>query len=302
MRPLHAFRYVVVRGLSGMTQAPLVQLIAIATMAVCMLLLGVVLLGFTNARGVAQAWGVDVPITVYLVDDAPEPEVGALVERLHAVPGVASVGRVSPDAAMERLAEGLGRGAGSGELLAGLTPDVMPASLEIHLAPGVDPALSGLLAERLQASPVVDEIAVAGSWAGRVEDMIDTMRELAMGAGMLVAFACMAIVWSTIRLGVYARRAEIQILRLVGGTTSFVHGPFLIEGVVQGASGAAVALALLWLGWDAILPFLESGLSLVFAAGSLRFFTPGEALCGLLFGALVGALGSRAAVARYVEG
>lgn len=285
-----------------MAQAPLVQLIAIATMAVCMLLLGVVLLGFTNARGVAQAWGVDVPITVYLVDDAPEPEVGALVERLQAVPGVAAVERVSPDAAMERLADGLGRGGGSSDLLAGLTPDVMPTSLEIHLRAGVDPALSSLLAERLEGSPVVDEIAVAGSWAGRVEEMIDTMRDLAMGAGMLVAFACMAIVWSTIRLGVYARRAEIQILRLVGGTTSFVHGPFLIEGVVQGASGAAVALALLWLGWDAILPFLESGLSMVFAAGSLRFFTPGEALCGLLFGALVGALGSRAAVARYVEG
>jgi cell division protein FtsX len=301
MRPIHAFRYVVARGLRGMSQAPLVQLIAIATMAVCMLLLGIVLLGYTNARGVAQAWGVDVPITVYLVDDAPQDEVGSLVERLQAVPGVDAVDRIAPEQAMRRLAEGLGRGAGDEDLLAGLTPDVMPLSLEVHLSAGADPSLSTRLAEGLEAAPVVEEVAVAGSWAGRVEDMIDTLSELAAGAGVLVAFACMAIVWSTIRLGVYARRAEIQILRLVGGTSSFVHGPFLIEGVLQGACGAALALALLWLGYDAILPFLESGLSLVFAAGSLRFFTPAEAASGVLFGAIVGALGSRAAVARYVE-
>lgn len=302
MRPIHAFRYVVVRGLHGMAQAPLVQLIAIATMAVCMLLFGVVLLGFTNARGVAQAWGVDVPITVYLHDDAAQPQIDGLAEKVRAVPGVATVDVVTPEQAMTRLAEGLGRGAEDDDLLAGLTPEVMPTSMEVHLAAGGDPSLSARLADGLEESPIVEEVAVAGSWAGRVEDMIETLRELAMGAGMLVAFACMAIVWSTIRLGVYARRAEIRILRLVGGTTRFVHGPFLIEGVVQGACGAGLALTLLWLGYDALLPFLERGLSLVFAAGSLRFFTPVEALAGVLFGAIVGALGSRAAVARYVEG
>lgn len=298
MRSLNAFFYVFARGLRGMVQAPLVQLIAIATMAVCLLLLGAVLLGWTNARGVARSWGVDVPVAVYLVDQAPSTEVDALVAKIGAVPDVVAVERVSPEQAMTRLAEGLG---GDEDLLRGLTADVLPMSLEIHLQPGTGGALAPRLAEKLAESPIVDEVAVAGSWAGRANEMIDTLQELALGAGLLVSFACMAIVWSTIRLGVYARRAEIQILRLVGGTARFVHGPFLIEGMVQGACGAAVALGILWLGYDAILPFLERGLSLMFAAGALHFFSPEQIAVGIAFGALVGALGSRAAVARYVE-
>jgi cell division transport system permease protein len=298
MRSLNALGYVVSRGLRGMGQAPLVQLIAVATMAVCMLLLGVVVLGWTNARGVAQAWGVDVPVTVYLADDAPPEEVDELVRSLEAVPQIAAVERVSPEAALERLSAGLGEGEG---LLDGVDADVLPASLELDLRPGVEPAWTSDLADQLDALDLVEETAVAGAWAGRANEMISTLRELALGAGILVGFACMAIVWSTIRLGVYARRAEIQILRLVGGTARFVHGPFLIEGMIQGACGAGLALGLLWLGFDAIVPFVEQGLSLMFAAGALHFFTPVEIGVGVGFGALVGALGSRAAVARYVE-
>ena len=298
MRPLYAFGYVASRGLRGMAQAPLVQLIAVATMAVCMLLLGVVVLGFTNARQVAQAWGVDVPVTIYLADDAPAEDVDALVGQLQAVPQIEAVHRVSPEQAMERLAAGVGEGE---DLLEGIDASVLPASLELELAAGVEPAWTADLSAKLDGLQIVDETAVAGAWAGRANEMISTLRQLALGAGLLVGFACMAIVWSTIRLGVYARRAEIQILRLVGGTARFVHGPFLIEGMIQGAAGAGLALTLLWLGFDAIVPYMEQGLSLMFAAGALHFFTPVEIAVGVGFGALVGALGSRAAVARYVE-
>lgn len=298
MRPIYALGYVVSRGLRGMAQAPLVQLIAVATMAVCMLLLGVVVLGFTNAQHVARAWGVDVPVTVYLAEDAPAEDVDALVGQLQAVPQVEGVERITPEQAMERLAAGIGEG---DDLLEGIDASVLPASLEIDLASGVQPQWTSDLADQLDELPIVDETAVAGAWAGRANEMIATLRQLALGAGILVGFACMAIVWSTIRLGVYARRAEIQILRLVGGTARFVHGPFVIEGMIQGVAGAGLALSLLWLGFDAIVPFMEQGLSMMFAAGALHFFSPLQIGIGVAFGALVGALGSRAAVARYVE-
>ena len=69
--------------------------------------------------------------------------------------------------------------------------------------------------------------------------MLATLGDLALGAAALVAFACMAIVWSTIRLAVYARRDEIHILRLVGGTARFVRGPFIVEGCCKGRSEPA---------------------------------------------------------------
>jgi len=298
LRPLYSLGYVVGRGMRGMAQAPAVQLLAVGTMAVCMLLLGVVVLVWSNAQSMVRAWGLDVPVTVYLVDGAEAGHVDVVVERLHALPEVEAVRRVTPEQALERLQEGLGE---DGELLAGLDPTVLPASLEIELVPGTDPDFGHALAERLSELQAVDEVAVAGDWAGRAHELLATLEDLALGAGLLVSLACMAIVWSTIRLGVYARRAELQILRLVGGTSRFVHGPFVFEGMVQGALGATVALAMLWLGFDAVHPFLERGLSLLFAAGALRFFGPVELGAGVVFGALLGLLGARAAVARYAE-
>lgn len=298
LRPVYSLAYMVIRGARGMAQAPAVQLLAVGTIAVCMLLLGSVMLAWSNAQGIVRAWGLDVPITVYLVDEAEPAQVGSTVERLRTLPEIDRVDEVSPEQAMQRLAEGLGE---DGELLVGLDPEVLPGSLEIHLAAGTDPDFGHALAERLAQQPVVQEVAVAGAWAGRAHDLLQTLGDLALGAGLLVSLACMAIVWCTIRLGVYARRAEIQILRLVGGTRRFVYGSFVFEGMVQGALGATLALGMLWLGFDAVHPFLERGLSMLFVAGALHFFTPLELLVGVAFGAGLGLLGARAAVARYAE-
>jgi cell division transport system permease protein len=78
-----------------------------------------------------------------------------------------------------------------------------------------------------------------------------------------------------------------------------VRGPFVVEGVLQGVLGTALAIACLWLGFELIRPFLERGLALMFAAGSLRFFTVVEIGLALGFGAVIGLIGSRAAVARH---
>ena len=298
MAGIHALGYVMLRGLRGMTQAPLVQLLAVGTMSVCMLLLGAVVLVWINAQGIVRAWGIDVPMTVYLVEGADDEAIDQLAARIQALPEADAVEGVTPRMAMERLADGLGS---DETLLEGVDPSVLPATLEIELAPTAPEYFAPALAERLEQNEMVDEVAVAGSWVGKVHSMLDTLELIAVGAGLLVSLACMTIVWSTIRLGVYARRAEIQILRLVGGTTRFVRGPFVVEGMIQGALGAGTALVLLYLGFDAVRPFLERGLSLVFAAGSLQFFSPLAIGIGVLFGATVGIAGSRAAVARYVE-
>ena len=91
------------------------------------------------------------------------------------------------------------------------------------------------------------------------------------------------------------------LLRLVGGTSRFVRGPFVVEGVLQGVLGTGLALAGLWLAFELVHPFLEQGLALMFAAGSIRFFSPLELGLALAFGGLLGLLGARAAVAHYAE-
>jgi cell division protein FtsX len=298
LRPVHAFFAVVGRGIRGMLQAPLAAVLSITTISICMLLLAVVCLSSLNARSIVASWGVDVPVAVYLVDEANEIDAEALRQELLELPEVADAQLVTAEAAMERLVRGLGDDA---RWLEGIEPAVLPMSLELVLRPESDSAFAEQLADQLEAREAVDEVAVAGLWVGQVEGLLATLERMAIGVALGVSLASLAIVWSTIRLGVHARRTEIEILRLVGGTPRFVRGPFLVEGVLQGAAGAAVAIAVLGFAWDALEPPLARGLSLVFAAGSLRFFDPQEIAIGLTFGALVGLLGSRAAVARHAR-
>lgn len=296
-RALYSSLYVLGRGLRGMGQSPLVQLIAIGTMAVCMLMLGTALLIFQNTRAIAVEWGVDVPVTVYMADGTPSHEADVLASKLRDLPEVDHVVHVGPEQALERLDRGLGENA---SVLEGIDAAALPDSLEVHLGPGVDPEFGSALAGRLEEFENVEEVAVLGPWVAQANDLIATTRTLAIGVGLLVSFACMAIVWSTIRLGVFARRTEIELLRLVGGTPGFVRAPFLVEGMVQGALGSALALTMLAVAFDVLRPHLEQGLALVFAAGSINFFDPSQIVLGLAFGAALGVLGSRAAVARYV--
>jgi cell division protein FtsX len=304
---LNKLAYGLSRGLRGMGQSPLVQLLAIGTMAVCMLLLGTTTLLLQNAQRVAQDLGVDTPVTLYLEPEIDAEALAELEARLAELPEIAALEYVTPEQALARLHEGLGGGDSlaqvdaehHAELLAGIDAAMLPATLEIALVPGVEPGFADALAERLASFEGVDEVTAMGPWVQQLEHMLTTLRWLALGVAALVSLACLAIVWSTIRLGVFARRSEIEILRLVGGTTRFVRGPFVVEGVLQGVLGTALALACLWLGFTLIQPFLERGLALVFAAGSLRFFTLVEIVVALGFGAMLGLVGSRAAVARH---
>jgi cell division transport system permease protein len=287
--------YVAIRGVRGMIQAPLVQVLAVVTIGVCMLLLATITLAWVNARSIADRWGVDVPVTAYLVDGADPVATADLVGRIGTLPQTERVELVGAEQQLERLRDGLGD---DPALVAGLDAELLPAAIEVHLADGAQGAAIG---EQLRGEAIVEDVVVAGAWAERAQRMLDALRDLALAAAGLVGAACLAIVWSTIRLAVYARRAEIEILRLVGGTGAFVHGPFVLEGFVQGVLGTALAVVLLWLGFDAARPFVADALSLAFAAGSLRFLGAQEVALLVGFGGVLGLLGSRAAVARYVE-
>ena len=129
---------------------------------------------------------------------------------------------------------------------------MLPKSVEVHVRPESPVAFTEALAGRLREVSLVEEVAVMGAWASALNDAIGALRTVAAILGLLVAFACIAITWSTIRLAVFARRSEVEILRLVGGTRRFVRAPFVIEGAIQGVLGAAFAVTLLALGFHAL--------------------------------------------------
>ena len=235
LRRLSALAYITTRGARGMAQSPLVQLIAVGTMAVCMLMLGTVTLVFSNAQAVTQEWGVDVPMTVYMVEGV-EPEETRAIAPTHRGDRQCRTRRAHHPRKWPSNASSKAWAA-TAELSRASMPRPCPDSIEVHLQEGTDASFAPRLADKLEAFEEVEEVALLGAWVEQAEQMLDTLRLLAAGIGLLVGMACMAIVWSTIRLGVFARRSELEILRLVGGTHSFVRGPFVVEGMIQGVVG-----------------------------------------------------------------
>lgn len=295
MNPLRPLYFWLVHALRGIRAALAMELASTATIALTLLLLGVALLGLVNLDRLTRTWGRGVQVVLYLAPEAPKERVAALFRTLRQRPEVATARWVSSKQAFARLKQSLGN---QGALLEGVEPNFLPASIELSLRaerPGAARALLALL----RTSSLVQEVDHMGSWARRLDALVGGLRLLALGLALVVAAACLYIVFSTIRLGVHARREEIEIQKLVGATDRFVRAPFMIEGALQGLCGAALAAGLLYGLYAAARPRLQGLLQSSLNELDLTFLPPSLLLAGLGLGTLLGLLGSRLALGRY---
>jgi cell division transport system permease protein len=288
------------RGLRGARRNPLVQLVAVGTIALALLLVGTLELLAKNVRHLASSWGADVQMTVYLDDGLPTGRAEQIAEALRKLPGVSAVHNVEPHQAWLRLRRSL---AGRADLLDGIEEGFLPASLEVALEPGVAEVIRAHPTfEKLRHLAGVDEVELVGDWAARLHKLEAGIRNTALTVGLLVLLACLYVVGSNIRLGVFARRDEIEILKLVGATDRYVKAPFLVEGALQGALGAALAGGLLFSLFLLAAPRLETALGTLLLGGQpLTFFRPLELGIAVALGTLMGLAGSAIALGRYVR-
>jgi cell division transport system permease protein len=289
--------FFVVQALRGMRRSPLIQLASVGALAVALLLIGLAALGSINLDRLAQHWGSGRELTVFLHPQTAEARVAALERLLVARPEIAKVRRVTSKEAHARLKASLGD---QQQLLDGVAASLLPPSLEVELTtPSSHKSLTPLLA-LLRSAPGVEEVEYLGRWAERLGGIVNVARDGSLIIALIVALACLYVVAMTIRLGVFARRDEIEIQRLVGATGGFVRTPFLIEGFVQGLVGAGIALAVLYALFERAAPAVEGALGAVLSQLSLVFLGPQQLLLGILGGALLGLCGSGLALGRYM--
>ena len=214
-----------------------------ATVVMLLVLNGFLLLVSTLNLAI-QALEQKVNVIAYLKDDVDDETGEALRDRIGTVGSVVETDYLSRAAAMARLREQL---ADRAELLNMVSGNPLPASVEVRVR---DASEVRKVAEILRAEQSVDEVAVP-------EDAVDSLVRLAQaarfgGAFTIIGFAgvTVVVIGNTIRLAVYARRQEIELMRLVGATDWFIRWPFVIEGMLYGIVGAVIvgAVTLLALG------------------------------------------------------
>jgi cell division transport system permease protein len=278
----------------GLRGSPLPAAVAVATIAVSLFLVGLFALLLSNMGGILERFGREVRLTAYVEPGVPAAAQRALLERARRAEGVASAELVTREQALERFRERLG---GDSALLEGLEENPLPASLEVALAPAVRSA-EGLarVARTLEGLDGVAEVTHGHAWVEGYARAVALLRAAALALGGVLGLAALVIVTNTIRLAVYARRDEIEILMLVGATRTFVAIPFLLEGLVQGTLGGLLALGVLFGAFRGLGGSLEGAVTFLLGHAEPTFLDAGACAALVAAGAALGVVGSAAAL------
>jgi cell division transport system permease protein len=209
--------------------------------------------------------------------------------------GVVSVRKVSSEEARKEVAI-----AGRDPVLDALPADAFPQSLEVMTRRDVDAAHLGRIAVQLQNLPAVEQVETYGAWSERVGRLLMGGVTASGLLALIVLAAVVSVVASTIRLSLQRRRIEVEVLKLVGATDSYVRRPLVLEGAAQGALGSVLALAVLGVLYLVVRSHLD--VSLIALLGTAPSFLPWPALVlGVALGTGLGALAAFMSLRRFVS-
>ncbi len=295
---LGRLKYFSARAIANIRQNIFVSIVTIGTITLALLLIAFFLLVFVNLEGLADNWSKKVQVTAYFEQELPAQELAALRASIQSIPGTAQVTYVGKDEAVKRFRDRL---KGQESLLDGVSSDVLPASFEIALKRGSrDSEAVEAYVARLKKIPGVGEVQYGEEWVRRFNTFMNFMRLVGALLGGFLLLAVVFIVSNTIKLSIYSRKEELELLGLVGATRVFIKAPFLIEGVIQGAIGSLVSIVVLTGCYYGFLHNAGNFLSFNPADAGLSFL-PAEYLAGIFAGGiLLGFLGSMASLKRFV--
>jgi cell division transport system permease protein len=278
---------------------------AIVTTGVTVILLGVLIPIFQTASAKSDEVRGQLNFQVALYADATGAEIDSLGRELEGLAHVKSVEFVSKAQALEELKDDLGKEKAQ-ELTSQLSENPLPASYRITPddaanLPGIKEAIISNPPDgrRQTISPIVEKIFDRQDESQKIEQVTGALKVVLTVITALLLLASLMLVGNTIRLSIYTRRREVEVMRLVGATRWFIRWPFMIEGVVVGFTGGLVAILILWLGKITIVDPLSDDFSFVAAQDSISF----PALVAVLFAAavLVSAAGSGVTLRRFLK-
>ena len=249
---------------------------AFVTIVVTTMLLGVLVVVLRASEDKAQDVRDQIGLNVFLYDDATKAEIDGLQAKLASLPHVEGIDFVSKREAVDILGTRV-----EGELkgsLAELNRNPLPASFAIDIddptnLKAVSSSISavGPSGEPKPISPIIEEVRDARSDASKITRVTGAVEIVLIVLAALLLVASLLLVGNTIRLSIYARRREVEVMRLVGATNWFIRWPFIIEGVIVGLMGALVAVGILWLGKVTVADPLSETFQLVDSFSTMNF-------------------------------
>ena len=275
---------------------------AILTSAIALLLVGTTLLIQRSFDNLLAQWKGDVALIVFVRSDATPEQIALIDESIRSAPTIIDVEKLQYLDKTQTYEEAKRIFAGDPVTLSLLTPENIPSEFKV-VPITQDPALVRSLSEQYRSLPGVEDVALAEDEFEVISTLSRFVRTVTLVMSLVLLFVAVGLIWNTIRTAMFARRREIEVMKLVGATNWFIRIPFMLEGLLQGLIGAVLSCGGLWVlnsAWTSGVAGFKPGTgisSLVVPSGYLS----GVMILILLIGALAGAIGSAIAASRFLD-
>jgi cell division transport system permease protein len=287
--------YAVSETLTNVRRNPFISVAAVLVMTISLFMFGSVFLLRAAIQRSVDLFTGSVEVAVFLDDDVSGDEQDQLRSELEALPEVASVEYESKEQAYQRFLELFRSSPGFTQ---NVDPTALPASFRVKLK---DPSKYAAVNERFATRPGVVQVRDERQTVDQLFASTRRLRQAGLYMAIVVAFAAAVLIATTIRMGIFTRRREIGIMKLVGATNWFVRGPFMVEGLLQGIVGAILAVLLLIPARGPLGSFGPGGLlqTIEFSISMRDVLIHGLLL--LAVGALIGVVGSLVGLRRFLD-
>jgi cell division transport system permease protein len=285
------------RAIEDFRNNRLLNIVTLLTISLSILIASAFILFFINTSEIMNFWKKGLRIMAYLKADVPRSELSNIKQQIQAMDGVENLRFISKEDALNQLKAQMQRQA---SLFDNLDKNPLPDGFEIEINPANQSwEKIESLAAQIESLDAVDEVEYGQKWFGHFTQLFELFTITGYAMCTIFVMAAVFIMANTIRLVIYSRRDEIEIMRLVGAAERFIKIPFYIQGLLQGALGAGIGLIVLF----AVFLFLASNIEQGFFSGffNIRFLSPLISSAILLTSALAGWLGSYISLKQYLK-
>ena len=285
-------------ALAGIKANKEAYLITIGTTAISMSIFGLFLVVYFNMQGMVKKWREKFQIVVYLQDNVTQKDMNKLKSHFSSLQEIDEYYYVSKDEALGKFRKRLNR---NQTILDNLDINPLPASFELKFKKKYRHYKKiKSIAEDVNKYKGIESLEFGEGWLERIETILFFLKFIVFGIGGLVCIGIIFIISNTIRLSLYARKEEIEIMQLVGATDWFIKGPFLLEGILQGFFGAILSLSILYGFYKMFIANLQTS-NFFIGSQSFLFIPPLAITDMILSGILIGCVGSYISLRKFLN-
>ena len=275
---------------------------AILTSAIALLLVGTTFLIQRAFDNLLVQWRGDVEMIVFVRSDATPEQISLIDQTIKAAPTIIDAEKLQYLDKTQSYEEAKRIFVGDPVTLSLLTPDNIPSQFKV-VPITQDPELVRSLSEQYRSLPGVQDVALAEDEFEVISTLSRFVRTVTLVMSLVLLVVAVGLIWNTIRTAMFARRREIEVMKLVGATNWFIRVPFMLEGLLHGLLGGIASCGGLWVlnsAWSNGVAGFKPGTGISSLVVPSSYLT-GVMLMILAIGALVGAIGSAIAASRFLD-